>query len=92
MVDFELCAPTSVGFQLAPPPALGVEFDVVIATVGGPPYTGAYEVTPRIFAPVTLPTKDKTLKDDVTVLKIPQYEVANEAGGNTLIMGDDLYG
>ena len=46
----------------------------------------------RRFTPVTLPTKSKTMKDDVTVLKIPQYEVSNEAGGNTLIMGDEYYG
>ena len=49
-------------------------------------------MTPKIYGPVVLETKDKSMADDVTVLKIPQFEVSNEAGGNTLIMGDEYYG
>lgn len=81
-----------ITFELAPRQALEVSFDVTVAAVGGTPYTGDYQVTPQIYAPVTLPTKSKTMKDNVTVQKIPQYEVSNEAGGNTLIMGDEYYG
>lgn len=79
-------------FDLSPRPALEVSFEVSVAAVGGIPYTGDYCVTPKIYAPVTLPTKSKTMKDDVTVLKIPQFEVSNASGGNTLIMGDEYYG
>lgn len=79
-------------FDLSPRPALEVSFEISVSAVGGNPYTGDYWVTPKIYTPVTLPTKSKTMKDDVTVLKIPQYEVSNEAGGNTLIMGDEYYG
>ena len=32
------------------------------------------------------------LKDNVTVKKIPQYIVSNDAGGATLIMGDEYFG
>jgi len=81
-----------ITFELCPRQELKVSFDVSVSTVGGIPYTGAYKVTPKIYSPETLPTKGKTMRDDVTVLKIPQYEVSNEAGGNTLIMGDEYYG
>lgn len=81
-----------ITFDLVFRQTLDVTFDASIAAGGCTPYTGKYEVTPEIYNPVTLPTKDKTLRDDVTVLRIPQYEVSNEAGGNTLIMGDEYFG
>lgn len=81
-----------VTFELVPRQALEVSFDVTVTAAGANPYTGDYQVTPKIYNPVTLATKSKTMRDDVTVLKIPQYEVSNEAGGNTLIMGDEYYG
>lgn len=65
---------------------------VVHETDGGTPYEGSYTVTPKTMSEVTLETKSKTMKDNVTVLKTPQYEVSNEAGGTTLIMGDEYYG
>lgn len=55
----------------------------------GKPYEGEYEVTPKTYEPVILPTKNRLLSQDVNVLKIPQYEVSNAAGGVTLIMGDE---
>lgn len=79
-------------FELQPREALEVSFAVSIVTGKGKPYTGAYKVTPKIYGSVVLETKDKSMADDVTVLKIPQFEVSNEAGGNTLIMGDEYYG
>lgn len=79
-------------FELQPRQELEVSFNVSVSAVGGIPYTGEYRVTPKIYGPVVLETKDKSMADDVTVLKIPQFEVSNEAGGNTLIMGDEYYG
>lgn len=61
----------------------------VVYQGGGAPYEGDYEVTPKIYDPVVLPTRDRYLSRDVTVAKIPQYEVSNAAGGVTLIMGDE---
>lgn len=55
-------------------------------------YHGDYAVTPKVTKEVVLNTKTKIMKDDVTVKKMPQFEVANEAGGMTLILGDDYYG
>lgn len=50
-------------------------------------YTGDYEVTPKMDEETVLETAHKVLSDNVTVREIPKYEVANEAGGNTLIIG-----
>ncbi len=61
----------------------------VVYQGGGAPYEGDYEVTPKIYDPVVLPTRDRYLSRDVTVAKIPQYEVSNTSGGVTLIMGDE---
>lgn len=38
---------------------------------GGEAYDGDYEVVPKAFEPVVLPTKNKLLADDVTVTKSP---------------------
>lgn len=76
-------------------PVVEIEIrDVVIQTGGEviPEYEGAYEVTPQVDEPVVLHTKAKRMKDDVTVKKIPQYEVSNAAGGKTLTIGDVDYG
>ena len=67
------------------------------ATVGKggssvPVYEGEYEVTPKTYEETTLPTKNKKLTADVQVRKIPQYEVSNQSGGETLIIGDEYYG
>lgn len=56
------------------------------------PYEGDYSVVPKVVSDVILPTEGKQMKSDVAVLKIPQYEVSNDAGGKTLIMGDEYYG
>lgn len=50
-------------------------------------YTGEYEVTPKIDEETVLDTAHKVLSDNVTVREVPMFEVTNEAGGNTLIIG-----
>lgn len=49
-------------------------------------YEGEYEVTPRTVAQV-LPTKEKNMKDNVTVKEIPFYEVDNLQNGKTVYIG-----
>ena len=60
--------------------------------VGGtsqiPPYTGEYEVTPKTYNEQVLPTRNKRMINNLTVKKIPQYEVSNDSG-YTLIIGDE---
>lgn len=61
------------------------EFDVHEDTTD--PYTGNYIVTPN-FNQQTLPTKGKTLSDDVTVKSIPVSRTSNPAGGKTIHIGE----
>lgn len=60
--------------------------------VGGtsqiPPYEGEYEVTPKTYDEQVLPTRNKRMINNLTVKKIPQYEVSNDSG-YTLIIGDE---
>lgn len=46
-----------------------------------------YVVTPSWEADIVLPTKSKLMKENLTVKKIAQTSVSNEAGGITLILG-----
>lgn len=72
-------------FELEVEPALMVY-------TGGEPYVGEYEVTPKVEQSTVLETTNKVLAKDITVKKIPQFEVSNEAYGKTLIIGEDYYG
>lgn len=55
-----------------------------------PKYGGTYTVTPEVDTVQTLETAGKYLTNDVTVNAIPDYEVTNEAGGNTFIIGKEI--
>lgn len=52
-----------------------------------PPYTGEYEVTPKVGEETLLQTKNKRMADNVTVKEIPIAEVSNTAGGKTITIG-----
>ncbi len=64
----------------------------VINTGNGEIYDGEYSVTPKVYEETELETKHKLMKDDVVVRKIPTFEVSNESGGTTLIIGEEIYG
>lgn len=53
-------------------------------------YTGEYTVTPDV-APVVLPTRDKLMVEDVTIHKIPLWEIGNPQGGKTILIGGEKY-
>lgn len=89
-VSFHLKSPGQPGFNIE---KRKVNFSIhmtISAGEGGLPYNGAYTVTPKLEQRVVLPTKNRTPKDDITVLQIPQYEVSNTAGGITLILGEEM--
>lgn len=76
-----------VTFELTQKTALSVAFDVTIrGGGGGEPYDGPYTVTPD-FETQVLATKDKILKDNVTVDPIAVARVENPAGGKTIFIG-----
>ena len=49
-----------------------------------PDYTGSYEVVPDVGEKV-IPTKEKSLHEDITVKKIPTFETSNEHGTTFII-------
>lgn len=70
----------------------GAVYDAIAKIPVALPYTGEYSVTPLFASETVLETKDKSMTDNVTVQKMPQFEVSNDAGGKTLILGDEYYG
>lgn len=76
-----------VTFELTQKAALSVAFDVTIREGGGgEPYDGSYTVTPT-FETQRLATKDRLLKDNVTVDPIAVARVENPSGGKTIFIG-----
>ena len=66
--------------------------DVSLINVVGEKYEGDYEVTPSTYNDKAMATRNLVMTKDVTVRKIPQFEVSNTAGGKTLIIGEEYYG
>ena len=77
----------AIRFDIGSKPQLS--FDIgstrVAYVAGGESYEGDYVVIPKADAATVLPTKDKTMQDDVTVQKIPYYETANPTGDTVYI-------
>lgn len=61
---------------------------VVIRRDGYPDYEGDYEVTPAT-QDIALPTRERTLRQDLTVLAIPYFTTTNLSGGYTAIIGGE---
>lgn len=59
-----------------------------ILILEGDPYSGSYDIIPKMEAQV-LPTKFKTMSDDVTVEGIPHTMAGNPSGGYTVVIGGD---
>lgn len=51
-----------------------------------PEYAGSYEVIPALDSQ-TMETAGQLMRKDVTIKPIPIYEVSNNAGGTTVIIG-----
>lgn len=59
----------------------------VVVVADSRPYDGPYEVTPKVEAQ-TLPTKQKYMTQDVTVLSVPYYEADNQNGTTIFIASE----
>ena len=53
------------------------------------PYTGAYEITPKVDSQV-MKTAQKMMTDDVTIHSIPYFETSNTAEGETAYIGTEV--
>lgn len=88
LITFEIETP-AISFNILPISLLEFEFQSAFVEGVGKAYAGPYEITPKLYKNISLPTKGTTPKEDITVFKIPKYEVSNEAGGKTLILGGE---
>jgi len=61
--------------------------ELKLAKSAGEPYIGEYTVTPSVSEIRELQTAQKSLKENVRVLKVPYFEVSNPAGGYTASIG-----
>lgn len=66
--------------------------NVVLISVEGKKYEGEYGITPSTYNDKVLATQNLVMTKDVTVRKIPQFEVSNTSNGKTLIIGEEYYG
>lgn len=70
--------------------AMNVKFDSLYGAVSDvETYTGNYLVTPKTEEQI-LKTNKKLMTNDVTVKKIPYYDVSNESGGSTVFIGSEV--
>lgn len=92
-VQVRLAAPSDVVVQLDTPSGINLQLqDVSLINVVGEKYEGEYDVAPSTYSDKVLATQNLVMTKDVTVRKIPQFEVSNEANGKTLIIGEEYYG
>ena len=62
---------------------LGFDVDVVYGKGGKyPDYEGSYELVPKLEDQV-LPTKEKSMMQDLVVKEVPVARVSNPSGGKT---------
>lgn len=53
-------------------------------------FDGNYEVTPKAFESQTLETKDKLMKENITIKEIPYWESSNQSGGKTAYIAKEV--
>nr|DAE24641.1 MAG TPA: hypothetical protein [Myoviridae sp. ctPVE25] len=83
-ITFQISRKT-VGFSVRAPARIGITFGVSVRN-GGELYNGPYIVDPHFTAQV-LSTKEKVLREDITVNPIDVARVSNPSGGNTIYIG-----
>lgn len=72
-------------FEIIEPEAIDWDLGEIVVIDESPPYEGDYIVTPKAFDETVLPTKHKSMRDDVTVLEIPYQETSNTHGTTVVI-------
>lgn len=65
-----------------------IKVEGVIEGGVSPPYEGEYTITPKV-SQQEFETKNKRMKEDLTVLSIPYSQVSNPQGGLTVNIAFD---
>lgn len=69
---------------------VGIRQDVITVPVYEdiPEYEGVYDITPKVVEQ-RMETKDKLMRDDVTIKSIPFFNVSNTSGGTTVYIAKE---
>lgn len=67
---------------------LNIESPIVIGGSVLPAYDGEHIVTPKAYEDQTLATKNKRMKDNVTVKAVPYWETSNKYGETVYIASE----
>ena len=90
MVRINVSSSPSVTFRFGQTDSLAMAVELGRPVyMGGDPYEGPYDVTPKVTAQ-TLPTAKKFMQEDVSVRAIPYFDVSNPAGGNTIYIASEV--
>lgn len=88
-IEINLTGQSEINVHVAAPSTIQVQLqDVSLINVVGEKYEGDYEVTPSTYNDKVMATQNMVMSKDVTIRKIPQFEVSNTADGKTLIIGE----
>ena len=80
----------TISMAVNPQKSIQMKVEKAVAiSVEGNTYEGSYEVTPTVDG-LTMETKEKYMKDNVTVNPIPFFSVGNNSGGNTVYIGNEV--
>lgn len=91
-IEINLTGQSEINVHVAAPSTIQVQLqDVSLINVVGEKYEGDYEVTPSTYNDKVMATQNMVMSKDVTIHKIPQFEVSNTADGKTLIIGEEYY-
>lgn len=89
MIKLTLAKQNSLKIKMGKADEKDIKFSVLPYIQGSgqlPYYEGDYEVEPD-FVKQTLPTKNKSMAEDVLVLEIPVHEVTNDYGTTYIVGG-----
>lgn len=90
MVRINVSSGPSVAFRFGQTASTVMEVELGRPVyMGGEPYEGPYDVTPKVEAQ-TLQTAQKFMREDVSVRAIPYFDVSNPAGGNTIYIANEV--
>lgn len=90
VVDVEfLEEETVLDIELEDSEEFDIDFSETLDTgvYGDSEYEGVYEIVPKVDAQ-SLPTKEKYLKEDVTIHGVPYFETDNEVGTTVYIASE----
>lgn len=93
-INFDLAVDDGQHFDLAVDDGDSVEVAlgtaIIVQNLEGDKYEGEYIITPKADEDQVLPTRAKTMVDDLTVLRVPYFETSNIYGDTVYIASEVL--